>query len=93
MEGRLRFSLFQNGGKFPELEPHDVIKYIGVDPVPKPMEGFMGCDEYGIAEWLPVDQMFFRAANEETELAFIGERIVKDGITFLVVREIRKEKN
>lgn len=94
MEGRLKFSLTQNWNhEYPELEPYGVIKYMGVDPVPIQMEGFSSCDEYGIAEWLPSDEMHFRPVNEETELAFIGDRVVKDGMTFLIIRQIREEKN
>ena len=37
-------------------------------------EGFSSCDEFGNAEWLPFDEMRFKFANENTELAFIGRR-------------------
>ncbi len=91
-KGQLLFTLSQNSeGEFPELEPYEVIEYMGlVENLKPPFKGFSGCDEHGFCEWLPSDRMLFRPANEETELAFLGETVVDNGVKFLVVTRIRE---
>lgn len=87
--GYLKFNLIQNWDKeFPELEPYMVIE-LQKDSIEK---GFSSCDEYGISDFIPTGEtMLFLPANEETNLAFIGERIESRNKTFFLVKEKKGE--
>jgi hypothetical protein len=72
----LLFSLCQNWhGEFSDKEPFQVIEFIDKDHPPR---GYSMCDEFGRTDWLPSCMengiCYFLPANEDTELAFIGEK-------------------
>jgi len=95
--GQLIFSLIQNWQrKYPEQEPYSVIKYVGkaedyFTGEKKLIEGYSACDEYGNADWLPGGELFL-PANEETQMAFLGETKVIDEKLFLVIKNDYKKK-
>jgi len=80
----LLFDLIQNlYGEYPEFSPHMVIKLAKKGST---REGFGGCSEMGKTDFVG-GRGLFRPVDEDTELAFLGEKVVKGGITFLRVVE------
>jgi hypothetical protein len=86
----LFFNLIQNWeGEYPKMVPYQVIEL--VDQNHPSFRGYSSCDEMGRTNYLPgieVGKTFsrFLSANEDTELAFIGEKIEKDGRTWLIAK-------
>lgn len=82
----LLFNLIQNwNGEYSEKEPYMVIELVDQNHAPR---GFSMCDELGRTDFLPgtFKKVWFLAANEDTELAFIGEKKYIDGKEVLVVK-------
>jgi hypothetical protein len=84
------FNLIQNWkNEYPQFEPYEVIAYTASGE----LQGYSACDEYGRTDFLPSAGMapepgsysWYRAANEETANAFLGEKKVEDGKTWLKV--------
>jgi hypothetical protein len=89
-ESLLMFNLFQNvNGEYPDLIPYQVIEFVDQDHPAK--RGYSSCDEYGRTSFLPglihkEDACLFLPANDDTEWAFIGEKVELDKKTWLVVK-------
>ena len=91
----LLFDLIQNfKGEYPKLSPHMVIKLADKE---KQRKGFGVCSELGMTNYLASQPekrySLFRPFDKDTELAFIGERVLKNGLIFLKVTEDESYEN
>lgn len=86
-EAQLLFDISQNiSGEYPQFEPFSIIKLAikGEERI-----GYTSCDEYGRTIWLGGrrngDWGTFLAIDENTKLAFLGEKFEEKDGTFLKV--------
>jgi hypothetical protein len=83
----LLFNLIQNwNNEYSDKEPYQIIELIDKD---HPMRGYSLCDEKGKTDYLPSGgadgKCWYLPANEDTELAFIGEKKWSNGKELFVV--------
>lgn len=87
----LLFDLIQNfHGEYPKFSPYMVIKLAEKG---KERKGFGTCSELGKTNYLACAESYkheyntclFRPFDEDTEFAFIGEIVIKDGLTFFKI--------
>jgi len=84
---QLLFDIIQNmSGEYPQFAPYSVIKLATKGET---REGYTSCDEYGRSNWLGAKRngefSSFLAINENTKLAFLGERFEEEEKVFLKV--------
>jgi len=83
----LLFNLIQNWhGEYSDKEPFQIIELIDKN---HPMRGYSLCDENGRTDYLPSctnGKCWFLPANEDTELAFIGEKKYINGKELFIVK-------
>lgn len=84
----LLFNLIQNwNNEYSNKEPYQVIELLDNE---HPIRGYSLCDEMGRTDFLPSadsnGESWFLPANEDTELAFIGEKKWSNGKELFVVK-------